>query len=143
MFRSSLTISTVLLCASFPLSAADLLPADQPMESVIDHYVDDLIKTNDVQAASQIDEHIPPIPSVSVTMTRKLWADSSSGDRVVAVVFVALAVLEYINYYHRQLQHFFRRCRRFCSWRRLWRYCAQAAERCTARPGQYYGSGAW
>jgi hypothetical protein len=58
MFRVCLTIASIFLCTQVPLSAAELLPADQPMESVIDHYVDDLIKTNDVQTASQIDEHI-------------------------------------------------------------------------------------
>ena len=58
MFRACHTVAAIFLCAQVPLSAADLLPADQPMESVIDHYVDDLIKTNDVQKASQIDEHI-------------------------------------------------------------------------------------
>ncbi len=28
------------------------------------------------------------------------------GDRVMATIFAALAVAEYVNYYHRQLQHF-------------------------------------
>ena len=46
------------------------------------------------------------VAAVVMTLSGRLWADSSTGDRVVAVVFVALAVLEYINYYHRQLQHF-------------------------------------
>ncbi len=31
---------------------------------------------------------------------------SSIGDRIIASTAAALAVLEYINYYHRQLQHF-------------------------------------
>jgi hypothetical protein len=30
----------------------------------------------------------------------------STGDRLVAIVSTILAILEYINYYHRQLQHF-------------------------------------
>ena len=58
MLRASLTFATILLCANLPLRAADLLPADQSMASVIDHYVDALIKTNDVQTAPQIDEYI-------------------------------------------------------------------------------------
>lgn len=58
MIRACLTVAAIFLCAQVPLYAADLLPADQPMASVIDHYVDDLIKTNDVQTAAQIDEHI-------------------------------------------------------------------------------------
>ena len=31
---------------------------------------------------------------------------AGTGDRVAAVVAAVLAVLEYVNYYHRQLQHF-------------------------------------
>lgn len=66
MFRACLTVATTFLCGQIPLSAADLLPADKPMESVIDHYVDDLIKTNDVQTSPQIDEH---------TLVRRLTLD--------------------------------------------------------------------
>lgn len=58
MFRACLTAAVVLICAQPRLHAADLLPASQSIESVIDHYVDDLIRTNDVQTAGQVDEHI-------------------------------------------------------------------------------------
>ena len=40
---------------------------------------------------------------VDVTFAR---ISLSTGDRIVAVVMTVMAVLEYINYYHRQLQHF-------------------------------------
>lgn len=30
----------------------------------------------------------------------------SQGDRIVSILATALAILEYVNYYHRQLQHF-------------------------------------
>jgi hypothetical protein len=58
MFRARLTFATLLLCATLPVRAAELLPPDQPVESVIDHYVDDLIKQNDIQAAGKIDANI-------------------------------------------------------------------------------------
>ncbi|NQV22902.1 MAG: DUF1553 domain-containing protein [Rhodopirellula sp.] len=58
MLRASLTFATILLCAALPLRAANLLPADQSMESVIDHHVDARIKGDDVQVASQIDANI-------------------------------------------------------------------------------------
>jgi hypothetical protein len=58
MFRARLTFATLLLCATLPVRAAELLPPDPPVESVIDHYVDDLIKQNDIQAAGQIDANI-------------------------------------------------------------------------------------
>ena len=66
MFRACLTVVIVLLCAKLPLSAAELLPADQPIKAAVDYYVDDLIKTNDVQTASQTDEH---------TLIRRLTLD--------------------------------------------------------------------
>ena len=58
MFRACLTFVPLLLCAVLPVRAAELLPPDQPVESVIDHYVDDLIKQNDVQTAGQLDQNI-------------------------------------------------------------------------------------
>jgi hypothetical protein len=58
MIRACLSFVTIILCAALPVRAAELLPPDQPVESVIDHYVDDLIKQNDIQAAGQIDANI-------------------------------------------------------------------------------------
>ncbi|MFT4555603.1 MAG: hypothetical protein ACI92S_000935 [Planctomycetaceae bacterium] len=58
MIRACLSFVTIILCAAIPVRAAELLPSDQPVESVIDHYVDDLIKQNDIQAAGQIDANI-------------------------------------------------------------------------------------
>tara|TARA_R110002072_G_scaffold303140_2_gene495682 strand:+ start:64466 stop:66103 length:1638 start_codon:yes stop_codon:yes gene_type:complete len=58
MFRALLTFVPLLFCAVLPVDAAELLPADQPVGSVIDHYVDDLIKQNDVQPARQLDANI-------------------------------------------------------------------------------------
>ncbi|UOR14699.1 hypothetical protein [Qipengyuania aquimaris] len=34
------------------------------------------------------------------------WLSVSLGDRIAATICSLLAVLEYVNYYHRQLQHF-------------------------------------
>jgi hypothetical protein len=58
MFRASLTFTTLLFCVTSLVHAVELLPADQPVESVIDHYVDDLIQKNDVQPAGQLDANI-------------------------------------------------------------------------------------
>jgi len=58
MFRARLTFATLLLCATLPVRAAELLPPDQPVDSVIDHYVDELVKQNDVQTAGQLDANI-------------------------------------------------------------------------------------
>ena len=58
MIRACLSFVTIILCAAIPVRAAEVLPSDQPVESVIDHYVDDLIKQNDIQAAGQIDANI-------------------------------------------------------------------------------------
>jgi hypothetical protein len=58
MLRAFLTIAMIVQCAAIPLRADNLLPADQSMESVIDHYVDAKIKTDDVQVAAQIEANI-------------------------------------------------------------------------------------
>lgn len=55
MIRVLLTSATVCLCAALPLRAANLLPTDRSIESTIDHYINDLIKSEDVQTAPQID----------------------------------------------------------------------------------------
>lgn len=58
MIRVLFSAATICTFAGLPIQAANPLPADKSMESVIDHYVDDLIKSDDVQAAPQLDDNL-------------------------------------------------------------------------------------
>ncbi|OWK39044.1 DUF1549 domain-containing protein [Fimbriiglobus ruber] len=55
-----------LLCAAVPARADNLLPADRPMPDVVDHYVDDLLKQDNILAAPQAD---------AATLIRRLTLD--------------------------------------------------------------------
>lgn len=50
------------------------------------------------------------LTAFSIIFVTLSWANSTLhtglGDRIVATIATTLAALEYINYYHRQLQHF-------------------------------------
>ena len=111
MFRVCLTIASIFLCTQVPLSAAELLPADQPMESVIDHYVDDLIKTNDVQTASQIDEHIlvrrmtlDLAGRIPTTAELHAFVSSDPATRRAELVNKLLASPDFIDHHRNELQ---------------------------------------
>ncbi len=111
MFRVCLTIASIFLCTQVPLSAAELLPADQPMESVIDHYVDDLIKTNDVQTASQIDEHIlvrrmtlDLAGRIPTTAELHAFVSSDPTTRRAELVNKLLASPDFIDHHRNELQ---------------------------------------
>ena len=111
MFRLCLTIPSIFLCAQVPLSAAEMLPADQPMESVIDHYVDDLIKTNDVQTALQIDEHIlvrrltlDLAGRIPTTAELHAFVSSDPTTRRAELVNKLLASPDFIDHHRNELQ---------------------------------------
>jgi len=111
MFRVCLTIASIFLCTQVPLSAAELLPADQPMESVIDHYVDDLIKTNDVQTASQIDEHIlvrrmtlDLAGRIPTTAELHAFVSSDPATRRAELVNKLLSSPDFIDHHRNELQ---------------------------------------
>ena len=54
-----LSLAVVALVAASAVSNADLLPADRPVEAVIDHYVSERIASDEVQTAGQIgDENL-------------------------------------------------------------------------------------
>jgi len=63
--RPLLAAASLFLLA-FPVSAADLLPPDRPIEQVIDHYIDALIKQENVNPAPQADD---------ATLVRRLTLD--------------------------------------------------------------------
>ncbi len=111
MFRACLTVATTFLCAQVSLYATDLLPADQPMESVIDHYVDDLIKTNDVQTASQIDEHIlirrltlDLAGRIPTTAELHAFVSADPATRRAKLVDKLLASPDFIDHHRNELQ---------------------------------------
>jgi hypothetical protein len=66
MPRSVALCWTLTALLSLPLRAADLQPADQPIEQVIDHYVDAFIKADEVVTAPQAND---------VTVLRRLTLD--------------------------------------------------------------------
>src|SRR6476659_1456391 len=45
-----------LFVAAMPTRAADLLPADRPIDQVIDHYVDALLKKDNITPAPMADD---------------------------------------------------------------------------------------
>ncbi|MDA1166558.1 MAG: DUF1553 domain-containing protein [Planctomycetota bacterium] len=58
MFRILNSIAMIGVYAGLTVQAADLRPSEQSIETVIDHYIDGLLKRENVQAAAQVDEHI-------------------------------------------------------------------------------------
>ena len=111
MLRASLTFATLLFCANLPLRAADLLPTDRPMESVIDHYVDALIKTNDVQTAPQIDEYIlvrrltlDLAGRIPTTAELHAFVSADPATRRAELVDKLLASPDFIDHHRNELQ---------------------------------------
>lgn len=111
MFRACLTFTAVLLCAAPSLRAADLLSASQPIESVIDHYVDNLIRTNDVQTAPQIDEQIlirrltlDLAGRIPTTAELHAFVSSDAADRRTELVDRLLASPDFIDHHRNELQ---------------------------------------
>ncbi len=69
--------------------------------------------------ASRLQPVLAAATATAVIVVTVAWFGGLSfrgtGDRVVATIAAALAAAEYVNYYHRQLQHF----DRAADWRRL------------------------
>lgn len=111
MIRACLTIATIFVCAKLPLNAADLLPPYRPMESAIDHYVDNLIKTNDVQTAPQINEHtlarrltLDLAGRIPTTAELNAFVSADSTTRRAELVDKLLASPDFVDHHRNELQ---------------------------------------
>ena len=111
MFRASFAFTTLLFCASLPVHAAELLPADQPIESVIDHYVDDLIQQNDVKPARQLEANIlirrltlDLAGRIPTTAELHAYLAADPATRRVALVDRLLASPDFVDHHRNELQ---------------------------------------